>query len=123
VLVNVRSVVVEHKGNVHAVFVAIMPGAVRSSAGFDADADGAICGKNVGGGELSAFAVCCDFGSFFASDLQAGQAVHRLFRDVRVMALAARAFHVANEQREHASANASNAPPLSQARRRAALRD
>ena len=28
-----------------------------------------------------------------------------------------------NEQGEHASANASNAPPLSQARRRAALRD
>ena len=36
VLVNQRPVVVEHKENVHAVFVAVMPDAVRSSAGFDA---------------------------------------------------------------------------------------
>ena len=84
----------------HAVFVAIMPDAMRSIAGFDADADGVICGENVGGGELTAFAVCRDFGSFFKSDLPAGQAVHRRFRNVRVMALAAHAFHVARKQRE-----------------------
>ena len=92
VLANHRPVVVEHKGNVHAVFVAVMPDAVRSSAGFDADANGVIGGNNVGDGELTAFAVCRDFDSFFASDLPAEQAVHRRFRDVRVMALAEHAF-------------------------------
>ena len=92
VLANHRPVVVEHKGNVHAVFVAIMPDAVRSRAGFDADVNGVIRGNNVGDGELTAFAVCRDFDSFFASDLPAEQAVHRRFRDVRVMALAEHAF-------------------------------
>ena len=99
-LANLHPVVVEHKGNVHAVFVAIMPDAVRSSASFDANADGVICGENIGDGELTAFAVCRDFGSFFESDLPARQAAHRRFHDVRVMALAAHAFHVANKHRE-----------------------
>ena len=44
--------------------------------------------------------MCRDFGSFFESDLPAEQAAHRRFRDVRIMALAAHAFHVFNEQRE-----------------------